>query len=202
MRLSGFCLQSFKCQLKTFDQVLIGDIISSPTDFNLYYIYEKSIVEDIYENKHGYMTIKNKYLVGEKVDLNVSCQSMIAIGELAKRERIKNNCQKFLNGEILLKPNCLIRDKTDLTKHYRSKEYNVGDIILNLNDGLSYKLTSFNQSFATEYGAHIRYDASYFDMKPLVLLGEKSSKGKKRLYIKDWSMSTQYYFATLVKGHN
>ncbi|AYV77206.1 MAG: hypothetical protein Barrevirus19_1, partial [Barrevirus sp.] len=195
MKLSKIRLaKSYPFTIKTFDQVLIGDLLSNPYDHNLYYIYEKSIKEDIYECKKGTKIIRFRYLLGEKTDTNYNNHDNgIIAGPMAKRDRDRTNCHKFIDGQIVFKPNCLVRDKNDWTKYYRSKEFNVGDVIITLDDAKTYRITDFTESFSTDYGSDKREDASYFDLELVKseggVEGENDKNHKKRLSVGSWTLS-------------
>lgn len=197
--LSTLANKSRKFTIKTFDDVKIGNIITSPNDRNLYYIFEKHIEERKWTNNTSKISYIFEHLKGEPIDLDKVIPKIEGpiSGTLQNIDRA--NTKTFLRNQIFFKPYYLTLDKDDNTKYFHDIELKEGNIVLNLNDNKYYLLLSFQVSEAMEYGG-ATYDSSYFNV---VEVDPKNNfeiidiQKIMKLNVGDWSMSHAAYYAVV-----
>lgn len=88
---------SHKFNIKPFNQIKIGDIISSPQDFGLYYIFGKYAEEEIVEkdDKSGKIAKLQEYIKGEKIDSLDKFRKEMKINEKMYNHEINGRAVKF-----------------------------------------------------------------------------------------------------------
>lgn len=114
---------SRKIKIKSFDDVNIGDIISSSRDLKLYRIFAKHTQEYIYANSLTQYTERAQWLEGKSIKEKSSKTEMLTLS---------------------YNPTFLVLDKSAKEKffHCREKDLKIGDIILH--HGTYYRLLSLN----------------------------------------------------------
>jgi hypothetical protein len=165
---NNLATMSHKFILKSFEDIQIGDVISSPDNFKFYRIFEKSIKEHKYQVKNmiadeSIRFSESSIIVGEEV---TNIQMIIPInykirGSLKSVSRI--NTETFTDGAYGFGSVHLVLDTQNTDKLFHKKDLNVGDIILNKRNNNYYKLLQYKKEYSEEYGG-TRYDCSYFDV--------------------------------------
>ena len=197
---------SYKFNVKKFNEVKIGDYISSPNDFKFYRIFNKCIREEKYasgaENKifNSYEYLKGERIDDDKIkdlsmldDFKTTCRIFMGEAKQVQRE----NIQEFQNNIISFKPSYLKVDMAQPDKFFHTDKIIVGDIIYK--DKKYYRLTSYQESFSQDYGG-MEYNVSYYyckEVDPKNNYEVVPNQKENTLYVGDFNMQLQDNFFTL-----
>lgn len=203
---------SHKFVLKKFDEVNIGDIISSYHDFNLYLIYQKNIHQDIYteenhktKSKTENQDIDNIYihddehLVGENIRNSLIFKSGMRFDSGGGLKLVEREKKRFSNQSIILGPSYLIMDTT-ACKFFHTNKVKVGDIILNKSDKKFYRLTEYHQNSLMDE-QNFAYDCSYYDAIEIGGNLGNVSQEKPKIGIGSFVTQAQDHFVVLDKEY-
>ena len=104
-------------KIKSFDQIKLGDIMSSPYDFKLYRIFGKHNEEILHGNKDGSMKLEMEWIEGEEVKEPIKPNTKITGIISGTTKLINRQGTKFNNNTMLHTLSFLVTDQKNKLIH-------------------------------------------------------------------------------------
>lgn len=197
--------KSHQFVLKKFDEIQIGDIISSYQDFNLYLIYQKNIKEVLCQEKNSSNKLylypsTREFLVGENIRESLMFRTNYIFGAGGTLELVERKETEFSDSLITFGLNFLVVDQNHPKKLFHRNEINIGDVFLNKHDKNYYKVVEFIDEMSMDYGG-TTYNASYFNTIQLDQQFNQTSNKGITIPVGDFRMELQNHFVVLDKEY-
>lgn len=195
-------VSSHKFVLKNFNEIQIGDVVSSFYDRKLYRIYGKHIEEEKYINKTKITTFIKKSLLSEKMDDILGEKDKIINNQETNRLlKLKRTDIVTINSDVFIfSKNFLVKDKNSNDKYYHTDKLKTNDIILDLDDKNHYKIESFNEIRTMDYGG-TSYDVSHYEAIKLDKYLQETQERKEISY-GDFTMTGLINFPVIEQRDN
>lgn len=149
--------RSYPFKLKPFDDIRIGNIISSPHDLQFYRIIQKT-----YKEVLEYGDVKPSYKVQKSLQGSFITDEEINMIN-RNQPQAYNKIATFDPDIIGFCPSFLVLDQCNPKKFFHQRDVKIGDIIMHLNDKHFYKVVGYKSEFSIDYGGAV-YEWPFYEL--------------------------------------